>query len=116
MAGEDVKPFEIDVITADGRRITLEVGVRPLREGAAIIAAQGIARDVTTRRELEAQLRQAQKMDAIGRLAAGVAHDFNNLLTIILAHCESTAPLTPAGGPLSTPSAASASPRTARRR
>ena len=100
MAGEDVKPFEIDVITADGRRITLEVGVRPLREGAAIIAAQGIARDVTTRRELEAQLRQAQKMDAIGRLAAGVAHDFNNLLTIILAHCESTAPLTPTGSPL----------------
>jgi two-component system cell cycle sensor histidine kinase/response regulator CckA len=100
MAGEDVKPFEIDVITADGRRITLEVGVRPLREDAAIIAAQGIARDVTTRRELEAQLRQAQKMDGIGRLAAGVAHDFNNLLTIILAHCESTAPIVPVGSGL----------------
>jgi two-component system cell cycle sensor histidine kinase/response regulator CckA len=100
MAGEDVKPFEIDVLTAEGRRITLEVGVRPLREGASIVAAQGIARDVTTRRELEAQLRQAQKMDAIGRLAAGVAHDFNNLLTIILAHCESTTPLAPAGGPM----------------
>ncbi|HWI18943.1 MAG TPA: PAS domain S-box protein, partial [Vicinamibacterales bacterium] len=100
MAGEDVKPFEIDVITADGRRITLEVGVRPLREGASIIAAQGIARDVTTRRELEAQLRQAQKMDGIGRLAAGVAHDFNNLLTIILAHCESSAPLAPVGSGL----------------
>jgi len=97
MAGHDVVPFEIDVLTSEGRRITLEVGVRPLREGDTIVAAQGIARDVTTRRELEAQLRQAQKMDAIGRLAAGVAHDFNNLLTVILAHCESTAPTVKAG-------------------
>jgi len=90
--GHDVAPFEIDVLTAEGRRITLEVGLRPLRDGETVVAAQGIARDVTIRRELEAQLRQAQKMDAIGRLAAGVAHDFNNLLTVILAHCESTAP------------------------
>ncbi len=100
MSGLDVAPFEIDVLTSEGRRITLEVGVRPLREGDTVVAAQGIARDVTTRRELEAQLRQAQKMDAIGRLAAGVAHDFNNLLTVILAHCESTTPLLQPNGPL----------------
>jgi len=100
IAGHDVAPFEVDVLTSEGRRITLEVGLRPLREGETVVAAQGIARDVTIRRELEAQLRQAQKMDAIGRLAAGVAHDFNNLLMVILAHCESTAPIVAPGGPV----------------
>ncbi|MCY3024228.1 MAG: PAS domain S-box protein [Planctomycetota bacterium] len=71
----------------DGKLVTVEVAAAPIldRGGTAFLA---VMRDITERKQLENQFRQAQKMDAIGQLAGGVAHDFSNVLAIIMARSE----------------------------
>lgn len=85
---ELLPPFEIAMLRADGRRVFLEASVRVISSNGTNVGIQGIARDVTERRNLESQLRQVQKLEAIGRLSGGLAHDFNNLLCVISGHTE----------------------------
>ena len=71
----------------DGRVFEAEITSHDLEFGGRR-ATLVVAQDVTERKHLEDQLRQAQKMEAVGRLAGGVAHDFNNLLMIVKGHSE----------------------------
>jgi PAS domain S-box-containing protein len=87
--GESIDHYESVRVTKDGRQLNVSLSVSPLRDAAGeIIGGSVIARDMTAQRRAENQLRQSQKMEAIGRLAGGVAHDFNNILAIINACTE----------------------------
>jgi PAS domain S-box-containing protein len=83
-------PYEVLVRRKDGVEVPVSVSSSPITDDSGqFIGVASVMRDMTSHRRLEDQLRQSQKLEAIGSLAGGVAHDFNNVLTVIRTASES---------------------------
>jgi PAS domain S-box-containing protein len=94
-------PTEFRIVGADGREHWFEDEGRVLRNASGeAIGVSGALRDVTERKQLEDQFRQAQKLEAVGRLAGGVAHDFNNMLGAIIGYADLILPVLEERDPL----------------
>ncbi|MBV8880234.1 MAG: PAS domain S-box protein, partial [Planctomycetaceae bacterium] len=87
--GEPVPTFDTVRKHQDGHAVPVSVGISPILDARGrLVAASAIVRDISSQQKLQDQFRQAQKMEAVGRLAGGVAHDFNNLLTVICGYAS----------------------------
>ncbi|MDH5484066.1 MAG: response regulator [Gammaproteobacteria bacterium] len=89
ISGEEQPPYECEIVAKDGTLHWLEVKESAVFDlNGDISHVEGIAHDITERKQTETNLRRAQKMEALGKLVGGIAHDYNNMLGIILGYAE----------------------------
>ena len=88
--GADSAPrtFRSEFVPRKGNPVPVDVHARVLVGDGEVVGVTAIARDLSERERLENELRQAQKMEAVGRLATGIAHDFNNIITVLLGYSD----------------------------
>ncbi len=87
--GETVNHLETVRAQKDGTLVQVSLTISPIRDAnGKITGASKIARNITEKKQMERQLQQSQKMEAIGQLTGGIAHDFNNLLGVILGNID----------------------------
>ena len=91
--------FECQAYRKDGSKMWLCANIRAISKNGVLVRYEGMNEDVTQRKLLEDQLRQAQKMEAVGQLAGGIAHDFNNTLSIITGYSDLLQMELPIGDP-----------------
>jgi two-component system, cell cycle sensor histidine kinase and response regulator CckA len=92
--------YELEQLRRDGTIVMTETTITLIPDEQIYVRQiQGISHDITQRKLLQREFLQAQKMEAVGRLAGGIAHDFNNLLTIIIGYSDSLLNRLPRGAP-----------------
>jgi PAS domain S-box-containing protein len=97
------RTIRAELITKKSARIPIEAQARVLVADSQLSGVTVVARNVAEREQLEGQLRQAQKMEAVGRLATGIAHDFNNLITVLMGYSDELVDEVPRESPLRKP-------------
>jgi len=88
LTGEEIPPHEVEIQARDGRRMAFEISNRLILQDGVPVGVQGIARDITERKQLQLKLAQSEKLSALGQLVSGVAHELNNPLASVIGHAQ----------------------------